>query len=290
MKKRTVALAFLVLVAALVGGTIAVLRTRWAADRICALAAARVERATGLELAVAACRIRPLALELEAEGVRLGTAEAPIFTADALARGSRPSRRSGASCSSPSCASSGRGSRVRAAPGRGRDAAAGRVSAADPVAVRGPRPRRGGRRARRRAPRRPSRRDRAARRPLPPARAHAPRARRRPSGARASRSPRGRCGSTGQAGRSPRPPPSADVEVALDLSSATLHGAEVEVAGVRLGARGEVERPLRPFPGPRRDGERPHRRRARARGRQRRTPRGARRSSRRSAGRCARPS
>ena len=48
VKKRTLALAFLVLVVALVGGTIAVLRTRWAADRICALAAARVERATGL--------------------------------------------------------------------------------------------------------------------------------------------------------------------------------------------------------------------------------------------------
>jgi len=84
VKKRTVALAFLALVLALVGGTIAALRTRWAADRICALAGERIARTTGLELAVAACRIRPFALELEAEGVRLGSAQAPIFTADAL--------------------------------------------------------------------------------------------------------------------------------------------------------------------------------------------------------------
>jgi translocation and assembly module TamB len=83
VKKRTVALAFSRSCSPWCG-MIAALRTRWAADRICALAAERIERTTGLELAVAACRIRPLARELEAEGVRLGSAEAPIFTADAL--------------------------------------------------------------------------------------------------------------------------------------------------------------------------------------------------------------
>lgn len=84
MKKRTVALAFLLLVAALVGATLLVLRTRWAGDRICALAAARAEAATGLPLAFRACRIDPLVLELEAEGIRLGPADAPLLAADAV--------------------------------------------------------------------------------------------------------------------------------------------------------------------------------------------------------------
>ncbi|HEY6002517.1 MAG TPA: hypothetical protein VIV57_06550, partial [Anaeromyxobacter sp.] len=72
MKKRTVALAFLALVVALVAATLLVLRTRWAGERICALAAARAEAASGLPLAFRSCRIEPFRLELEADGVRVG--------------------------------------------------------------------------------------------------------------------------------------------------------------------------------------------------------------------------
>jgi translocation and assembly module TamB len=83
VKKRTVALAFLVLVIALVLGSLALLRTRWAGDRICALAAARLEAVTGLPLALASCRIDPFGVSVEAEGIRLGPAERPVFTAEA---------------------------------------------------------------------------------------------------------------------------------------------------------------------------------------------------------------
>lgn len=84
MKKRTLALALLALVAALVVATLAVLRTRWAGERICGLAAARVEAATGLALSFASCRVEPLAFAVEAERVALGPPGAPVFTADAL--------------------------------------------------------------------------------------------------------------------------------------------------------------------------------------------------------------
>ncbi len=84
LKKRTLALAFLLLVVALVAATLLVLRTRWAGERICALAAARAEAATGLPLAFRACRIDPLALELEAEGLRLGALETPVLVADLI--------------------------------------------------------------------------------------------------------------------------------------------------------------------------------------------------------------
>jgi len=67
VKKRRLALVLLVVVLALVAGTVAVLRTRWAGQRICALAAERVEAATGLAVAVQACRIEPLSLLLEVQ-------------------------------------------------------------------------------------------------------------------------------------------------------------------------------------------------------------------------------
>jgi translocation and assembly module TamB len=82
LKKRIVALAFLAAVLALVAATLLVLRTRWAGDRICALVAARAEAASGLPLAFGACRVDPLALEVQADGVRLGPPAAPVFTAD----------------------------------------------------------------------------------------------------------------------------------------------------------------------------------------------------------------
>jgi translocation and assembly module TamB len=84
LKKRTVALVFLLLVATLVVASLAVLRTPWAGERICALATARVEAATGLPLSFRSCRINPLGLEVEAEGVSLGPPAAPAFTAEVL--------------------------------------------------------------------------------------------------------------------------------------------------------------------------------------------------------------
>ncbi|WP_242394530.1 translocation/assembly module TamB domain-containing protein [Anaeromyxobacter oryzisoli] len=84
MKKRTIALALLALVAALVVATLAVLRTRWAGERICGMAASRVEAATGLALSFASCRVDPLRFAVEAERVVLGPPDAPVFTADAL--------------------------------------------------------------------------------------------------------------------------------------------------------------------------------------------------------------
>jgi translocation and assembly module TamB len=83
VKKRRLALIMLVVVLALVAGTVAVLRTRWAGDRICTLAAERVAVATGLPVAVRACRIDPLSLLLAVEGLQVGPPEAPAFTAAA---------------------------------------------------------------------------------------------------------------------------------------------------------------------------------------------------------------
>ncbi len=85
LKKRTAALAFLTLVLALVLATLLVLRTRWAGERICSLAAERLGSATELDVAFGACRVDPLALELQADRVRLGPPGSPMFSADAIA-------------------------------------------------------------------------------------------------------------------------------------------------------------------------------------------------------------
>ncbi len=85
LKKRFVALAFLATVVALVAATLLVLRTPWAGDRVCALAAERARATLGLPLSFTACRFEPLALEVRVEGVRLGPAEAPVFAADVVA-------------------------------------------------------------------------------------------------------------------------------------------------------------------------------------------------------------
>jgi translocation and assembly module TamB len=82
VKKRRLAFALLVVLLALVAGTLVVLRTRWAGDRICAIAAARVEAATGLAVSVEACRIDPIRLELSVDRLALGPPGAPVFTAD----------------------------------------------------------------------------------------------------------------------------------------------------------------------------------------------------------------
>jgi translocation and assembly module TamB len=83
VKKRRLALIFLAAMLVLVAGTVAVLRTRWAGDRICALAAEQVRRASGLPVAVASCRIDPLSLSLAVEGLVVGPGEAPVFSAEA---------------------------------------------------------------------------------------------------------------------------------------------------------------------------------------------------------------
>ncbi len=83
MKKRTLALAFLGFVVALVAATLGVLRTRWAAERICALAAARAQAVTRLPVSFRTCRVSPLSLEVEVDGLRIGPPEAPLVAADA---------------------------------------------------------------------------------------------------------------------------------------------------------------------------------------------------------------
>lgn len=84
MKKRRLALAFAAFLLAMLAGSMAVLRTRWAGDAICLLASERVAAATGLEVAARACRIDPFRLSVVVEGPRLGPAEAPLFTAAAI--------------------------------------------------------------------------------------------------------------------------------------------------------------------------------------------------------------
>lgn len=83
MTKRRLALALLALLSVLVTATLLGLRTRWAGDRICAEAAARLSAAAGLPVLLAGCRVEPLLLELRTEGVRVGPEASPLFVADA---------------------------------------------------------------------------------------------------------------------------------------------------------------------------------------------------------------
>ncbi|HSM93826.1 MAG TPA: translocation/assembly module TamB domain-containing protein [Anaeromyxobacteraceae bacterium] len=83
MTKRRLALALVLLVVTLVVTSILVLRTRWAGDRICAAAAARLSAAAGQPIVLAGCQVEPLTLTLDVEGLRLGPEEAPVFAADA---------------------------------------------------------------------------------------------------------------------------------------------------------------------------------------------------------------
>jgi translocation and assembly module TamB len=82
--KRKVALAFVAAVLAVAGGAVLALRTAWAGERLCALAAERVRAATGLPLALAECRVEPFHLEVSARDVRLGPPDAPLFAAEAV--------------------------------------------------------------------------------------------------------------------------------------------------------------------------------------------------------------
>lgn len=82
--KRKLAIAFLAFVVLVLGATVAVLRTDWAGQRICALAERRVAEATGLDITLGACRIDPLRLEVEVVDVRLGPPSTPVFAADGV--------------------------------------------------------------------------------------------------------------------------------------------------------------------------------------------------------------
>ena len=85
MRKRTLALAFLSFVAVLVAATVAVLQTSWAGERLCALASSRLASLAGQPVRVGACRIRPLALSVELEGLEVGPAGAPLVAVDRIA-------------------------------------------------------------------------------------------------------------------------------------------------------------------------------------------------------------
>jgi len=80
--KRKLALGFLAFLLLAVGGALALLSTPWAGRNLCALAEDQVRRATGMELELGACRIRPLRLEVQVDEVRIGPPKKPIFEAD----------------------------------------------------------------------------------------------------------------------------------------------------------------------------------------------------------------
>ena len=82
--KRRVAIVFLAAVLALAGASILALRTPWAGRMLCDALSARVEALSSLPLRVEACRVEPLRLTVEASGVRLGPAQAPVFAAERL--------------------------------------------------------------------------------------------------------------------------------------------------------------------------------------------------------------
>lgn len=82
--KRKLAIAFVATILLLVGGLVVFLRTDWAGERICHLAEQKVVSATGLSLSLSSCQIDPWRLRVSAGQVRLGPADAPIFTADSV--------------------------------------------------------------------------------------------------------------------------------------------------------------------------------------------------------------
>lgn len=81
--KRKVAIAFFSVLLLLVVASLSLARTAWAGRRLCALAAERA-RAAGIAFEADSCLVYPLALEVEARGVRLGPAAAPVLRADGL--------------------------------------------------------------------------------------------------------------------------------------------------------------------------------------------------------------
>ena len=85
MKKRTVALVFLGLVVGLVAATLAVLRTRWAGEKVCGAAAAKVEAATGLRFTFEACRLDAIGLAVQVDRATLAPPGGPpVFSAERI--------------------------------------------------------------------------------------------------------------------------------------------------------------------------------------------------------------
>jgi hypothetical protein len=76
--KRKVALGFLLFLIVVVGGTLATLRTRWAGDKICAVAAEKLSAAVGKPVDFGTCRIDPFSLTVSARNVRVGDLDAPL--------------------------------------------------------------------------------------------------------------------------------------------------------------------------------------------------------------------
>ena len=80
--KRKIALGFLAFLLASIGGALALVSTPWAGRKLCELAEERVRQGAGVELAIGACRIRPLRLEVQLDRVRIGAEAHPVLTAD----------------------------------------------------------------------------------------------------------------------------------------------------------------------------------------------------------------
>ncbi len=82
--KRRIALGFLAFLVAAIGGALWLASTPWAGRKLCELATTQARDAAGLEIAVGACRVRPLRLSVEFDEVRVGPADRPVFAADAV--------------------------------------------------------------------------------------------------------------------------------------------------------------------------------------------------------------
>lgn len=82
--KRRIALGFLAVLVAAIGGALWLASTPWAGRKLCELATDKAREAAGVEVAVAACRVRPLRFSVELDEVRVGPRERPIFAADAV--------------------------------------------------------------------------------------------------------------------------------------------------------------------------------------------------------------
>ncbi len=82
--KRRIALGFLAFLAATIGGALWLASTPWAGRKLCDLATTKARQAAGVEVAVGACRVKPLRLAIELDEVRVGPLERPIFAADAV--------------------------------------------------------------------------------------------------------------------------------------------------------------------------------------------------------------
>jgi len=82
--KRRVALLFVGAVLLLAAASLLLARTAWVGDALCRELASRIQAETGQPFQAEACRVHPLELAVEARGLRIGPAEAPLFQAEAV--------------------------------------------------------------------------------------------------------------------------------------------------------------------------------------------------------------